>query len=232
MAMGGREFLLLLAVTTVGGVAGAAEPGVQRTSYAAAGHVVMPHPNACACSNEEKSHREKLWDRLRPGHRERYVTQQHVRHLHHPECPPYCMENFGYYQTCWRRFPEHTLGCRYCADAGTPPLPAAPLPIPAAPAPIAPAPAPAPTLPSHSPGELKTIPPLEYDTPPPVEPEVEDVKPTITPTGAWWNDPEWQAGLRSASRSSAGVAIAAESRTASKPNFNDPAWQAGLRPAK
>jgi len=228
MAMGGRRFLALMA-TAISGVAGAAEPA----SYAAAGHVVMPHPNACANCNEEKSHAEKLWDKLRPGHRDRYVTRQHTRHLNHPECPPYCMENFGYYQTCWRRFPEQTLGCRYCWDGGSPPLPAAPLPVPVAPAPIAPAPAPVtpPALPSPPPSELKTIPPLEYDTPPAAEPEVEEVKPTITPTAAWWKDPEWQAGVRSASISSSRSTGEVTSKSTA-PNFNDPAWQAGLRPLR
>lgn len=238
MAMGGQRFLLLVVVASLVASEGR-EAGAQPASYAAAGHVVMPHPHACACSNEEKSHREKLWDKLRPGHRDRYVTRQHVRHLNHPECPPWCMENFGYYQTCWRRFPEHTLGCRYCGDSSSPPLPAAPLPATVSPVPMAvpQAPLPTPIAPPSLPSEPKPIPPEEYDSPPAAEPELEDVRPTITPTAAWWNDPAWQAGLRSPSRSGSvapsDIGSAESARVPGEaPNLNDPAWKAGLRSAR
>ena len=172
----------------------AGEPAIRTVP----GHVVMPHPNACACANEDKGFCDGLWDKLRPGHRDRYVTRQNSRHLNNPECPPWCMENFGYYQTCWRRFPEHTLGCRYCDTSGSPPLPAAPLPAATYPVPAAP-PAP-PTLP---PADLRPVPPMEYDAPPmeydtpPNQPQAEPSEAPITQTiNPMFKDPRWQAGLR------------------------------------
>lgn len=200
MATGGRKVALLLfaiAACGTGSQVFAAEQTVRHVSYGQAGHVVMPHPNACACCNEEKGFCEGLWEKLRPGHRDRYVTRQHTRHLNHPECPPWCMESYGYYQTCWRRFPEHTLGCRPCWDTGSPPPPASPVPA----MPYTPQAAP-PAPPSLPPVELKPVPPMEYETlpipnpVPEIEPEVEDPSP-ITQTGAVnWNDPAWKAGLR------------------------------------
>ncbi|MBA3315025.1 MAG: hypothetical protein H0T47_17270 [Planctomycetaceae bacterium] len=194
MAMGGRAITVMMLAAAVCGLASrveAAEPAVRHVSHATAGHVVMPHPNACVGCDDEKGWCAELWEKFRPGHRDRYVTRQNTRHLNHPECPPWCMENFGHYQTCWRRFPEHTLGCRYC-DVGSPPPPAAP--IPAMPLPVMAPPAP----PSLPPAELQPIPPMNDDFPP-LEPETVKSHPVITPTSgvARWKDPEWKAGLRS-----------------------------------
>lgn len=196
MAMGGREIAYAL-TAVIGLIAADAEGGdpVARPippSPGAVGHVAMPHPNACACACEEKGFCEGLWEKMRPGHRDRYLARQHMRHLNHPECPPWCMENFGYYQTCWRRFPEHTLGCRYCEAPVSLPLPAAPVSAPPLPTQSAP-----PAPPSPPPAEPGPVPPTENAIPYNPSPEEADLEEPFTRINGRWNDPAWQAGLRS-----------------------------------
>ena len=134
------------------------------------GEVVMPHPSACRCCNEEKGFCGKLWDKMRPKARDHYISSQHNRALHHPECPPYCMPNFGHYQTCWRQFPEQTLGCRACF--GTP-SPYATLPAlhSGHSGPTMAPPAPAPAAEMMLPSGPTVIPRSEYKFPPGTEPQ-------------------------------------------------------------
>jgi len=88
----------------------------------------------------------------RDARRERYYRSfNHYRHLNHPVCPPNCSPTFGYYPTCWRRFPEEFLWCPECprdlppAAVTAPAVPVlAPPPVPAA----TPAPAPMPEPPN------------------------------------------------------------------------------------
>lgn len=52
---------------------------------------------------------------------------QKKKHLQHPECPPFCDPNWGYYPACWRKFPPL---CNPCppANATTPPAGMQPMP--------------------------------------------------------------------------------------------------------
>lgn len=149
---------------------------------------------------------------LRRGHY--YWTFDHYRHELHPECPPYCTPGWGYYQTCWRRFPEETLWCPTCpppAGSFVPP-PAAiapPAPLPAGPTVAPPAEPPAPE-PEPDPAPMPEDPAYEEAAPeapaedvslfrlapPPSEPFADDFSPApseapdvvIEPIGAVSDD--------------------------------------------
>lgn len=163
-----------------GGAAGAAASNVVMAGYTngcapdggaclAGGHC-SPNGSAghgfrCACPEcSDPSAFEKFCLKLGIKKREAIHDHStwainHYRHLSHPKCPPYCHPSWGYYQTCWSRFPEETLWCPECpsvVDAAIP-LPAhgvtpvgpavSPPPAPASPMP-APAPAPMPEPPA------------------------------------------------------------------------------------
>lgn len=54
----------------------------------------------------------------------RRCLQRH-KGLQRPECPPFCDPNFGYYPTCWRKFPPICRPCppANCAPGYAPPAP-------------------------------------------------------------------------------------------------------------
>lgn len=62
-------------------------------------------------------------------YRYRNYAQQEAAHGHvvYPVCPPYCAPGWGYYQTCWRPFPEGCDRCpRYLSEVVAPLAPAGP----------------------------------------------------------------------------------------------------------
>lgn len=60
-------------------------------------------------------------------YRFRNYAQQEAAHGHvvYPVCPPYCAPGWGYYQTCWRPFPEGCDRCpRFVSEVAAPLAPA------------------------------------------------------------------------------------------------------------
>ncbi|MGC1273677.1 MAG: hypothetical protein WBC44_08230 [Planctomycetaceae bacterium] len=139
------------------------------------------HGYRCNCAEcRDQSAFERLCETLKIKKRETLHDHStwaidHYRHLHHPKCPPYCHPSWGYYQTCWRRFPEHTLWCPECPGETGPvmPLPA-PAVVPVGPA-VAPPPAPA-AAPGPAPAPMPKAPAVEqppYEEPASEEPPAE-----------------------------------------------------------
>jgi len=53
--------------------------------------------------------------------------EQKKKFLQHPECPPHFHPTWGYYPTCWRRFPDH---CYHCPPANGANIPTHGEPVP------------------------------------------------------------------------------------------------------
>ena len=85
----------------------------------------------CACDQcqtceGQGSGVSSFWSRhMRKWNRHWRRHWQRDKGLEHPECPPFCDPNFGYHQTCWRKFPPIIRPC-------PPQLPCEPLHLPPA----------------------------------------------------------------------------------------------------